>query len=182
MYNPTTAMFSSVFLAVCVYLCFYCFREYRIDRLRQHLFELRDELFDLAAAGEIEFNHPAYTATRTMLNSVIRFAHRITVVRFTLALVWRENPPISPRFLIAFAELPAGEIKNKIAGIQIRVAGYIIHYLFTGCPVLILFLFAFGIDRLLRGAVKKISDIFWEFAKQAPGIRQIEALAIEAES
>lgn len=54
------------------------YRRYRIDLYRQRMFELRQELFRLAADGNIDFDDPAYGITRTTLNGFIRFAHRVT--------------------------------------------------------------------------------------------------------
>lgn len=45
---------------------------------RQHLFELRDKLFDIAADKRIEFSDPVYRQLREYLNGCIRFAHKIT--------------------------------------------------------------------------------------------------------
>lgn len=53
-------------------------RAYARDAFRQRVFALRDQLFDYAAAGNIEFNHPAYWRLRLMMNNTIRFSHRIT--------------------------------------------------------------------------------------------------------
>lgn len=52
-----------------------------VDGVRQRLFELRDELFDLARAGEIDFADPAYCYARKRINANIRFAHKASVWR-----------------------------------------------------------------------------------------------------
>lgn len=66
------------------FLYFFCWREYRIDSFRQHLFGVRDDIFDFAASGGIAFDDPAYTTLRDLSNALIRFAHKLT---FTRALV-----------------------------------------------------------------------------------------------
>ena len=45
---------------------------------RQHLFELRDQMFDIAASQRIDFSDTAYCQLREYLNGCIRFAHKIT--------------------------------------------------------------------------------------------------------
>lgn len=60
-------------------LFFWFYRDYRIDRFRQHIFALRDELFDYAAAGHIAFDHPSYVYVRRNLNGMLRFGHHLTL-------------------------------------------------------------------------------------------------------
>jgi len=66
------------------FLYFLCWREYKVDAFRQKLFALRDDLFDYAQSGSIAFNDPAYTTLRSLLNGIIRFAHRMTFTRFVV--------------------------------------------------------------------------------------------------
>jgi hypothetical protein len=66
------------------YLYFWAFRQYRIDRFRQNVFAVRDDLFMYAAEGNIDFNHPAYTTLRNVLNGYIRFSHRISFLHLVL--------------------------------------------------------------------------------------------------
>lgn len=73
-------LLSGVLLTALSWLYFWAYAEYRVDRTRHNLFRLRSQLFDLGAAGEIEFDSPAYGMMRTMINGAIRYAHRATVV------------------------------------------------------------------------------------------------------
>jgi hypothetical protein len=57
------------------------YNSFRIDNVRQKTFALRDKLFDEARLGNIGFDSPAYGATRSMLNGVIRYSHRISFSR-----------------------------------------------------------------------------------------------------
>ncbi|HMJ42652.1 MAG TPA: hypothetical protein VK522_10280 [Pseudolabrys sp.] len=52
------------------------------DWARQTIFESRDELFDLARAGEMSFEAANYRAIRSSLNCLIRFAHEVSWVEF----------------------------------------------------------------------------------------------------
>ncbi|SRR6266568_5559272 len=58
-------------------LFFWLWQEYVIDSTRQQLFELRDELFDLATLGELDRNAECYRMLRELFNNSIRFAHRL---------------------------------------------------------------------------------------------------------
>lgn len=67
---------------------------------RQHIFELRDQLFDMAADGKIAFSNPSYIRLREFLNGCIRFSHKITFESF---LVWLAC--IGPKSKMNFVEL-----------------------------------------------------------------------------
>lgn len=73
------ALASLISLAIGCYLYFWRFRSYRIDRFRLEMFQLRDELFDEADDGLIDFDHPAYGMLRSMMNGYIRFAGRLNL-------------------------------------------------------------------------------------------------------
>jgi hypothetical protein len=62
-------------------------RAYGRDAFRQRAFALRDELFDYAAAGNVEFNDPAYWRLRLMMNTVIQYSHRLTFGEAILPLL-----------------------------------------------------------------------------------------------
>jgi hypothetical protein len=74
-----TALSSLLSLLGICYLFFWRYRTFRVDYFRQELFELRDELFDFADEGNLDFNHPAYGILRSTLNGYIRFGHRLTL-------------------------------------------------------------------------------------------------------
>jgi hypothetical protein len=77
-----------------VFLNFF-YRDYRIDEFRNRLFIIRDQLFDWAAAGNIEFDNPGYCLVRTTLNGFLRFADSLSLVSVLLSLRtardWREE-------------------------------------------------------------------------------------------
>jgi hypothetical protein len=77
---------SSVALLGLAWLAFWLFKKLRIDEFRQEVFYVRDELFDFAADGNIDFNHPAYVTLRSMMNGYIRFSHRLSIFHL-LAMV-----------------------------------------------------------------------------------------------
>jgi hypothetical protein len=181
--SPISAIYTSLFAILILYLCFYCLREYRIEQLRQRLFGIRDELFDFAAEGYIEFSHPAYTASRMTINSLIRYSHRITVSRVFLAMVWPSAPMAEPRLRAAMAEFPEGTpVREKLTLVHARVARAVLIYLLTGCPLLFGGLLFAAIHLFVTGAFRRISDVLLRLAVAAPGIQQIEALAVDAEA
>jgi hypothetical protein len=58
------------------------YNAYRVDRLRDDLFAVRDRLFDEARAGRISFDSPAYRSVRAMCNGLIRFGHTTSLSEF----------------------------------------------------------------------------------------------------
>lgn len=67
---------------------FFLRRSYRVSAFRQDLFNLRAELFDYVLCTKgIWFQSAAYQNLRRTLNSLIRFAHRITFMRFVWNVV-----------------------------------------------------------------------------------------------
>ena len=73
----STALASLVGLGLLWIFFHKIYLRYREDLFRQRMFDLRDQLFDLADTGTIDFNHPAYGLLRQTMNWFIRFGHRI---------------------------------------------------------------------------------------------------------
>ena len=76
------AIISSISLALLTYLVFFAYQSYRVDKLRQDLFSLRDDLFDEALDGHIAFDDKGYQVTRQLINGLVRFAHELTIVQY----------------------------------------------------------------------------------------------------
>lgn len=67
-------------LAFLVWFFYGPWNRFVIDLARQNLFELRDEVFLLAADGKLEFSSEAYCMLRGRLNKMIRYCHHPTFV------------------------------------------------------------------------------------------------------
>src|SRR5437764_8172462 len=72
-------------------LLFWLYRDLVTDSFRQEMFALRDELFDAADEGVIDFNHPAYGLLRSTMNGFIRFTHRMTLLDVLLLSIAARN-------------------------------------------------------------------------------------------
>lgn len=92
-------------LLVLGFLFFWLYRDYRVDLYRQRLFALRDELWDFAAAGDIEFDHPAHRVIRARLNGLIRFAHVLSLTWLVAAMAFRAMRPLPEIDKITHQEL-----------------------------------------------------------------------------
>jgi hypothetical protein len=65
-----------------------------LDRLRQELFTIRDQLFDFAVDGGIDFTDPIYRELRNDINGLILFAHKISVTRLLISGWLIEPEPV----------------------------------------------------------------------------------------
>lgn len=81
-----TALASLISLCSLWCLFWWAYRDYRVDCLRQQLFELRDGLFDHAEEGHVDFDSPAYGVLRATTNGFIRFAHKISFSRIAILM------------------------------------------------------------------------------------------------
>ncbi|MHB8345870.1 MAG: hypothetical protein ACYDHM_01565 [Acidiferrobacterales bacterium] len=63
-------------LAIGYFFFYVVWQRYVVDVTRQHLFELRDQLFDIAADGRLSFENDPYKTIRRVFNAGIRFAHQ----------------------------------------------------------------------------------------------------------
>jgi len=145
--NPAEAVTTALSTLVSVlglwvlYAWFY--RDYRRDVFRQHLFALRDELFDMAARGEIRFDHPAYRLLRAAINGFIRFGDRLTFATIML-IAWstrKDNLPqalgdeaFGPQFDKA-RETLAPEIQAKLDATLKRVHICVLNNILLTSPV-----------------------------------------------
>ncbi len=69
-------------LLLLVFLVFFAYQTYRVDKFRQDLFLIRDELFNAALNQEVSFDDRGYILTRQLINGMIRFGHRLSVLNF----------------------------------------------------------------------------------------------------
>jgi hypothetical protein len=97
-----------------------CWRTYRLDALRQKLFALRDDLFDVADGGLTQFDDPAYRILRGRINSIIRFAHEITLTQllFLSLAAKRMQPPDRGGWEIALNGLADKEARKRLNDIH----------------------------------------------------------------
>ncbi len=108
-------------------------RSLLLDILRQRLFAIRDELFDFAADGGIEFNDPTYRELRDDINSLIRFAHKLSFVRMIFAASW--TPPddhpavVSVRNWTERVNQLSPLARRKLFEVRAEVLGEIIVYI-----------------------------------------------------
>ncbi len=88
------------------------------DYGRQLLFEKRDALFDLGRARKIDFASVEYRTLRTSLETLIRFSHEVTLMRF-LYLAWSlklpyRNPRVENPINLAIGRISHHETRRDV--------------------------------------------------------------------
>lgn len=141
--NGIAVATSSVFSIVAVLvLFFWLYRQMRLDVFRQKLFALRDELFDVAADGKIDFRHPAYGMLRSTINGTIRFGHRLNLpfaIYLSIRGVSRKNKDLdsfSARLAAASASLTPDQ-KKLICDYRQRLNIMMVEHVILASPALL---------------------------------------------
>jgi hypothetical protein len=62
-------------------LGWWLYRAHRMDIFRQDMFALRDQLFDDAAVGKVDFESLGYGLLRITMNGFIRYGHRMSLLQ-----------------------------------------------------------------------------------------------------
>lgn len=89
----TLSLIASV---ICVLLLIKAFGYYQLDNFRERMFALREEVF-LFALEEGLLESEAYKNFRIILNSLLRYGHRISFSRMLLLFLGKKYFKISPR-------------------------------------------------------------------------------------
>lgn len=82
-------------------MCFaygYVYRTMKVDRFREDIFTIRDEVFDYMWKHDLPYDHPAYVNMRTLLNGTIRFAGNWCLPVFIL-MAWHARRTPNPNVL-----------------------------------------------------------------------------------
>lgn len=173
-----------------LWVLYYCgWRLYRIDKVRNDLFELRNELFLFAAEGRISFRDPAYFSLRRRIEALIRFAHTICFTRSVVFATLQNRfpiPELEQRYKAWFAavgNLPP-EPRAKIQDIHERVQRAIVAQMLLNSPALFIVAFIGATGALLKSKFverkKGTADIL-VFARNELNVELIEEQAVLAQ-
>jgi hypothetical protein len=131
---------------------------FRLDCFRQSMFTVRDELFDYAAAGNIDFADPAYILLRRQMNGMIRYGHQLTLFRALATtamkkvaggqrtLAWRLS------WVAALDEIKSEEVRLQMCKFHEESMGIAAKHIIAGSLVLWLALAFVAMSLLMRGA------------------------------
>ncbi len=164
------------------------------ERFRQKLFEVRDELFDLANAGQIAFHDSAYILLRLRINRMIRFSNRVGFVRvFTFICFQRyigisEEKGAFAELYSAISEVTGKETKEALTRLSSKIDLHIQKHLLCISPQIILaapllLVINFLASSPKEKALRRVYNTRTSGVKIDPksvGLRIIEAQAREA--
>jgi hypothetical protein len=157
--NSVIALQTSIWLIIGWFLLFWCWRQYRIDALRQTLFELRDELFDFAAEGHVSFSDEVYVRNRKYLNTMIRFAHRATFTSAAVAALFAKDSLAKvrtpPEEVLA---MPKSDTKEKLLSIHRRANSALFTHIVTASPLPVVALGGIIVHLAVRGMLRAYSE------------------------
>lgn len=122
--QPEKALFWVGLLILWIAFTF-IYRAYRVDVLRQRLFDIRQKLFlTVERSDDIYFDDYAYKEMRSIVNGMIRFAHGMTFFKL-LALTYGRRDSASRKYHKkldkAFDSLPK-PLSDKLRGFQDEIA------------------------------------------------------------
>lgn len=146
---------AAFWIALCglLFILYGPWQEYWTEWARQRLFESRDRIFDLAAAGNIKFSDKRYTNIRSSYNRLIRFAHRITWPRLITYKLMVPEPDQVPVLLESIDAIDDQKLRHEIERELDSAMRALVIMLFMRSPVLWIPFFALA---LIAKAVGKL--------------------------
>jgi hypothetical protein len=136
----------------------------RLDRFRQDMFAVRDELFDYGRSGKIRFSDPAYRLLRQLMNGFIRYAHQLTFFRVCMmSLMWmtlEDKPRLewSENWNKAVKDIKDEEVRKDLTAFHDRVCALALQRLLTGSPVLLALVFLAIVLGLCHAGLKSLKS------------------------
>ena len=160
MSNMYEILVGSLAAAACWAVWFYCLKEQRVDTFREKLFDLRKELFLLAASGSISFESRSYIDLRNLINGMLRHAHRISFSASFVASRMADLDPAPANHFAAWHESLsslAPEVQAHLRSIHLRMGRAYINHLVGGSIVLSLFYLRFLTAATLSGMLASLT-------------------------
>jgi len=165
---------------------YFLFREYRVDSLRDDIFETRDEMFFYACENNL-LDDPAHKNLRLLMNNIIRYAHQISLRRLIALSVitqtckitipesesyiqWKKSISVlSPSHAARF-----DEFHNKVQFLMLK-------HVITGSPILLTVgVLVGGQIIVFHSAHQIISKLVNTLSQRIPPIDLLEAAAMRS--
>ena len=136
-------LLSLLCLAGLWFLLFILYRQYVVDRFREDMFALRDEIFDFASTGKIGFDSSAYQILRGTTNGFIRFAHKMGLLQLVTfaSLAKKEDMHYSAaafeaQWSEAIGTCPA-EVQKQLNTYRMRMNLIALKFVINSSPILL---------------------------------------------
>lgn len=133
-------------------------QEYCITSARQDIFEARAALFNLATNGKLDFGSSEYREIRLGLETLIRFAHKISWLRllFVRPLARKINPGLNTSFLDVVNEIQDAELRREVNTIAMKAVRAVVWLLFKRSPIFLVLSVLPLIARAVNFQVKRV--------------------------
>jgi hypothetical protein len=143
----------------------------RTDIFRQQMFSIRDELFDFALDGNIDFQHPAYYLLRNSMNGFIRYAHRLTFFQLLITVVrWKLTEDVQAltwhsKWVAAVDSLPEGT-RDALRKFHDRSMDAVATHIILGSVALLSLLTIAVIHVIVKGTWTSLRSVFRDAAEK----------------
>lgn len=158
----------------------------RVDSFRQRLFELRDELFEYAKAGNREFTDPAYVNLRRAINALIRYGHRVTISKILIGMVVLKNSGRSPMTNDAaewekhVAAIEDEETKRRMSGFGTEMLKTVLTHTILISPMTIAAIVFMAIYLRMVAKVVESMAKSWSAARKKIELFNVELATVKA--
>jgi hypothetical protein len=162
-----------------MFLWFIGWRRYRLDVFRQNVFALRDELFDIAADGDIQFKDQAYGGLRRHLNATIRYGHRLNSTNVIAYQLFGPKLPVEFRsgydvWRESVNQISDADVRARLLNIHERLVYQIVLKI---AVTSVLMLLTLGVMLSVMMAVvgaKQVVALVARLGEKFPGLNAIE--------
>jgi len=173
----------------------YLWKDYALDKLRDDLFSVRDDLFFLTYSNKkISFDHQLYITFENILNNTIRYGFKLSfmgAVIFNLLLKmnfkdYRVKSKIQIEFENMIKSVHDKELRESLSMLKLRFEISIFNYFLRTSPtLLILFVFNFFWVVISELSKKAATSIFTNASLKAKNLinkRIINEIEYQAEA
>lgn len=138
---------------------------------RQVIFEKRDQLFDMAADGELRFESQEYREIRSSLEMLIRFAHDATLLNFLvvrphLTKPSSRRPSEQSRYVNGIGNpVVRNKVERLVSEAQIAIVSMIVAKSILILPIVAAYLMISNLRSLSFRKVKQIARPYGEMVQ-----------------
>lgn len=129
----------SVLFILLIFLQWHHFcRPLFLESFRSRLFSLREDLFDYALSGKINFSDASYVILRSRINCLLRFAHRVSFTDIVVSSLFQRASlqPLKDDLNKAIKDIPNPESREFLELIRKSVQKRVVKHLWLSAPLL----------------------------------------------
>ncbi len=175
--------FAAGVVAICsLYLLWdVAWKSLALDMLRERIFTLRFELFEMGQSGELDFEGDLYRSLETLFCGILRFAYRFTLLSYVSFRVEQERAKKSNEFEDLGQQLSlkisrlSGSNQIKLEGILKRLHTTLVFYMAATSLTFMLFSAVYSVlqaaNFVKRISKRQISEVIEQEAYRAESCR-----------